>query len=614
MNQFIDKCVLTFILAVALLLSLAACGGEAVPVTTSGTTPSASSSPTNSATTAPTLGTTQPNGDPAGQQTPETVFVEYPLREMGVFSEDRAWVKYGDQNQPSTALMDNTGKVLFSTDYEIRYSSPFEDGLSYCIVNGEPDYKWFVIDSAGTVLSSNFDVSSMDAVKTNNYILLGYADGHFLVAEHITGFDANEWRLGTIDKNGNIINELKPRPDFDIERTVGDLDYSLENGTLSRLFLYAGDGIVSMQYAGGFYSISEDKAVNLITEDGTPFHSGSQALHFYGDFYEGSTLVSYHVGGASKYFIMSSDYLSGDMNNTEIYKPLQAESVSGYNEGLYVGWVEPDNTTMIDYDYRPGGYGYFDIAGQLAISFPEYEGRKHYCAPFSGGYAAMSIAGVDDFWYVTVIDKTGKKMYEPIKTDDDVENTYSEHLVSGVSSHGYIYDSIGGERVIITPNGEILKPGIDDLSIIGKDASFGNISNGFILTNEGYTSLDGNTVISSVSIPETTPVVDEEIIPSSTYTGSFSLAGMWKSDNGTILTFNDNGTVGPVLFGFEGGPDGSWTISSQADTNGHYTLNASHLTGGNIIYKVRLLGKDEIEIYEESGDSYGSSYYHLVRQ
>jgi len=125
-----------------------------------------------------------------------------------------------------------------------------------------------------------------------------------------------------------------------------------------------------------------------------------------------------------------------------------------------------------------------------------------------------------------------------------------------------------------------------------------------------FVGVDG----SIIGIPNESQPIVEKTIPASTYTGSLNLAGMWKSSNGTILSFNANGTVGPMLFGFEGGPDGSWSVSAKADENGHYTLQASHLTGGNIVYKVRLLGKDEIELYEESGDSFGSSYYHLKRQ
>jgi predicted small lipoprotein YifL len=105
-----------------------------------------------------------------------------------------------------------------------------------------------------------------------------------------------------------------------------------------------------------------------------------------------------------------------------------------------------------------------------------------------------------------------------------------------------------------------------------------------------------------------------ETIAASSYTGSFSLAGMWKSGD-YIITFSDSGAVNALFFGFGGGgPDGSWAMSSQADENGHYTLSASHITGGSPVYKVRLISKDEIELYAESGIDFGAEYYHLYRQ
>jgi hypothetical protein len=105
-----------------------------------------------------------------------------------------------------------------------------------------------------------------------------------------------------------------------------------------------------------------------------------------------------------------------------------------------------------------------------------------------------------------------------------------------------------------------------------------------------------------------------ETIAASSYTGSFSLAGMWKTGD-SIITFSDGGAVNALFFGFGGGgPDGSWTMSSKADENGHYTLSASHITGGSPVYKVRLIGKDEIELYGESGIDFGADYYHLYRQ
>ena len=96
--------------------------------------------------------------------------------------------------------------------------------------------------------------------------------------------------------------------------------------------------------------------------------------------------------------------------------------------------------------------------------------------------------------------------------------------------------------------------------------------------------------------------------------GRFDVVGMWMTPNGTIISFNSDGTVGPMLFGFDGGPSGAWSISSGTDENGHYTLQASHITGGAPVFKVEVISNDEIKLRAESGVYFGSNFYHLFRQ
>ena len=543
--------------------------------------------------------------EPAPPPEPEIIYNTYSLTSWEPFSEDRAWVKYGS----STALIDNTGAILFNSDANIVYCSPFEYGLSYCFVmEGWQQYTYFIIDNTGIVLSSNMN-------GENNYVLLGYADGHFVVAEHVSGFDANEWHLGTIDKNGDILNELKLRTGMDIARTVEDLSYSLEYNTIERLFWYAGDGIVSMSYAGSLYNVRTDENANLIA-DGIPFAGTFNTLSFHGRFHEGYTYITYTGRMSGISCIMSSAILDGNLSNTGVYKPAPFDIVA-YSEGLYYsnGILYTDGMIV----YNDAFYnhenirGYYDSSGQLQISFPEYNDRKFIGWPFRGGYAAIGIAGADGYWYVTTIDKSGTRLYEPIKTDTPVGD-YDVIDLSGASG-GYICIESDGVPVIISPYGEIIKPDFANLKFYGVwSAPLWRINNGFINTNIGLLSLDSQTIINSVSIASEVEYVEEFVIPESTYTGSFDMVGTWKSESGTTLSFNADGSVGPVFFGFEGGPDGSWAISSKADENGHYTLQASHLTGGSPIYKVRLLGKDEIELYEESGVNFGRSYYYLERQ
>ncbi|MGG5342178.1 hypothetical protein [Enterococcus sp. AZ192] len=76
-------------------------------------------------------------------------------------------------------------------------------------------------------------------------------------------------------------------------------------------------------------------------------------------------------------------------------------------------------------------------------------------------------------------------------------------------------------------------------------------------------------------------------------TKSFSIDSMWKSSNGTVVSFNE-GSVSASLFGFNGGPEGTYSLSEKADSDGKYTLHGSHITGGEVDYLVEVKSNNEI--------------------
>ena len=54
---------------------------------------------------------------------------------------------------------------------------------------------------------------------------------------------------------------------------------------------------------------------------------------------------------------------------------------------------------------------YYNIAGERVLELNE--SHQYYCSPFSNGYAIMWLAGADSKVYMTVIDKSGRKMFDP---------------------------------------------------------------------------------------------------------------------------------------------------------------------------------------------------------
>lgn len=83
---------------------------------------------------------------------------------------------------------------------------------------------------------------------------------------------------------------------------------------------------------------------------------------------------------------------------------------------------------------------------------------------------------------------------------------------------------------------------------------------------------------------------------------AFSIDGQWKSSGGTTVIFQD-GAVSASLFGFNGGPDGSYSLSSKMNENGDYILFGSHITGGEVEYRVQVESNDKIYLEQTENTS-----------
>lgn len=94
---------------------------------------------------------------------------------------------------------------------------------------------------------------------------------------------------------------------------------------------------------------------------------------------------------------------------------------------------------------------------------------------------------------------------------------------------------------------------------------------------------------------------------------SFSIDGMWESTNGTMIAFQ-NGSASASLFGFNGGPDGSYELSEKTDSNGDYLLYGSHITGGTVEYSVNVESNDKIILTLLSDSDYASKSLTLERK
>ena len=104
------------------------------------------------------------------------------------------------------ALIDTQGKILWKSDRTLNDQSlteisEFKDGLAYFIFDGNEGESYNIIDLEGNI--------SYTKECSGDFMFLSHGGGLFLVAEHIASLDVDEWRIGTIDKNGDIVAEYK---------------------------------------------------------------------------------------------------------------------------------------------------------------------------------------------------------------------------------------------------------------------------------------------------------------------------------------------------------------------------------------------------------------------
>lgn len=95
-------------------------------------------------------------------------------------------------------------------------------------------------------------------------------------------------------------------------------------------------------------------------------------------------------------------------------------------------------------------------------------------------------------------------------------------------------------------------------------------------------------------------------------TSKFSIDGLWRSTSGTMISLQD-GRASASLFGFNGGPDGSYQIS-EVGSNGKYQLYGSHLTGGTVQYLVTVQDNSHIKLELQSKSTFAPKLLTLTRQ
>ncbi len=117
------------------------------------------------------------------------------------------YIGYEPEGGNRAALIDTQGRIIWKSErtrseQALVAVSEFRDGLAYFIFSGNNGESYNIIDLKGNVTYTK--------ECSEDFMILSHGGGTFLIAEHIADFDRDEWEVGTIDKNGNVLAECQP--------------------------------------------------------------------------------------------------------------------------------------------------------------------------------------------------------------------------------------------------------------------------------------------------------------------------------------------------------------------------------------------------------------------
>lgn len=343
---------------------------------------------------------------------------------------------YGLQNgsmdgTQCAAVIDTHGKIVWQSDvtretsgYVLSEKSDFRDGLAYCLFNSNDGPVYCIVDGSGNLTYTQ--------AKSDDFQILGAGGGFFLVVKKVSGFEAEGWQIGVIDKNGNVV-----MPFQEFQTTSPDyqepLGFDEHNGF--GLCEYMGDGIFKLGKQGdaSCYVLLNVKAQKVIY---TKRNTVSGAVEqFLTEFQDGAATVIVGGDGDSKLCTLGADGTLSERLNNAWTRRMLTMSRSTYDANAVYG----DGLLFVPYDSNLDGqefgdyyeaFGeekpnsepfichtgvYYGLDGKVAVDLPQYRGKHDFIAtPFQNGHAAVRVIGADGQRYVTAIDKSGSTLFEPL--------------------------------------------------------------------------------------------------------------------------------------------------------------------------------------------------------
>lgn len=450
------KKALTLGMAVFMGLNLMSCGGSNSMERAADALKTEAASASQNVTTTKAAEEIKPSGEEqTSAETEMTSETEAPASDAGAeevdatalrdykFSEGLAWV----MQDGNPAVVDSDGMIRFVVDVSeakaagahTPRTTPFVDGASALYDEYGVSDKGFggfeIYDSEGNVL---FD--SEDGDDTTELNILAAGDGYYLIGKSVESMAVSENTIYVIDKNGNV---LVP------EHQVQYFDS----------FTYAGDGAFASTAFGA-------SSILIDTNNKTVYDSNT--VEFDSEDYwktEAGTMVMAHGNGETM-AVGGHGVYSKKTGFMSEFAPVY------WNKSFFLYDTPYDSVARL----TPGWY---DAEGNLVIAAPEFPEGVYYIVlgNFVGDYAPIGLEGVDGNSYVTIVDKTGATLYEPVK----VERIGS--LSSDKNGTVCSAESRGSNDYYVLKDGTLIHLGEDEMSSLPEDTSFSFIDSTTALLN-----------------------------------------------------------------------------------------------------------------------------------
>jgi len=331
------------------------------------------------------------------------------------FSDGVAWMR-SDTNQ--WHCVDKTGRINIELQAGEAHISDFSHGVALV---KRADETVELIDKTGKVVSSP---------KTGEYdrIASFLNDlGMILVYKHINTFQVTENQYGIIDKDGKWQTELHGNSILHSIFWARNVITRASFSTAS----YIGEGFVMVPHNNEYmrkqqlYNIFTKEIIEDVTTQiipgsamgGPDLYLGLATAKNFNNGY--SIFLRYteysYIGGSSRSTIYKGSVCSIDKNGkiTEIIKNVYCGESAYSNTGYWASSARLSNYSDGLFYFDEHIRGFYDISGNLIIDLSESEYSIGYYSAFSNGYCVSYLTNPQGTPYYTLIDKTGKRMFEP---------------------------------------------------------------------------------------------------------------------------------------------------------------------------------------------------------